>query len=151
MEVKLREVTPHDWQFILDIRNDEEVRMACHDTSIIDFETHAKYMENLSRDTNSHQWIVVCDNKDVGHTKIVNGEFGYMLKKEFRGKGIGKKIYELVFEEARKMRLDLVHITIKVDQPVPLRVAQKVGFVQTGLTFKDGKPYAYTLEKNLRT
>ena len=47
MIIKLRPVTREDWRFILEIRNQKDVRMACYDTSIIDYSTHEKYMKKL--------------------------------------------------------------------------------------------------------
>jgi len=63
--------------------------------------------------------IVVYEEQDVGQTKIIVEEFGYMIKDGFRGKGIGTKIYELVFEEAKKLGIKRLHDTIKIDQPIP--------------------------------
>jgi len=147
VNVKLRKVEPKDWEFILNMRNQDDIRFACHDSSIIDYETHKEYMKRLDLDPNSHQWIVVYEEQDVGHTKIIGEEFGYMIKDGFRGKGIGTKIYELVFEEAKKLGIKRLHDTIKIDKPIPLKVAKKVGFIEKGIIKKDGKPYAFSLDK----
>jgi len=147
--VKLRSVKKEDWELILEIRNDKTVRNACHDTSIISFEQHVKYMEKINDDSNSYQWIVTCDEKDVGHAKIIGEEFGYMISEQYRNRGIGTKIYELVFKEAKKHGIKRLHDTIKIDQQIPLRVALKMGFIQNDIIKKDGKPYAYSLDKKL--
>lgn len=89
MNVGLRQVYRKDWKFILNMRNEEQVRLACHDTSVIDFETHKRYMNALENDPGAHQWIITWNNEDVGHTKIIGEEFGYMIKGGFRGLGIG--------------------------------------------------------------
>ena len=47
MNIKICKVRKDDWSFILKLRNDPTVRNACHDTSVIDFETHNKYMEKI--------------------------------------------------------------------------------------------------------
>jgi len=147
MDVKLRTVAPNDWEFILNMRNQDDVRSACHDSSIIDYETHQEYMKKLDSDPNSHQWIVVYEGNDVGHVKIVQEEFGYMIKDGFRGKGIGTKVFELAFEEAKKLGIKRVHGTIKIDESIPLKVAKKAGFIEKGIIKKNGKPYAFSLDK----
>ena len=43
LDVKLRPVNQDDWNFILEIRNQEEVRNACYDTSIIDSSIHEAF------------------------------------------------------------------------------------------------------------
>jgi RimJ/RimL family protein N-acetyltransferase len=149
MIVKVRSVRKEDWEFILKIRNDKTVRNACHDTSIISFEQHAKYMEKINNDINSHQWIVIYNGKEVGHAKIIDHEFGYMIDEQFRNKGIGTKIYELVCEEAKKLGIKRLHYTAKIDNQVSLKVALKMGFIQKDIIKKDGKHYAYSLDKKL--
>ena len=113
MSVGLRPVHREDWQFILDIRNQDEVRLACHDTSVIDVGQHKQYMENLEKDPHAYQWIITYDNNDVGHVKIIGQELGCMIKDGFRGKGIASSSYKLVFEEARKLGLHKINGTYK--------------------------------------
>jgi len=146
-KIGLRNVEQKDWQFILDLRNQDDVRIACHDTSVISLSHHIKYMEKISNDPDVHQWIVTYDRVDVGHIKIVRGELGYMIKGGFRGKGIGTGIYELIDREARKLGIKKLYGVIKINQPIPLRLALKVGFVQKCIIEKNGKPYAYSLER----
>ena len=102
MIIKLRPVTREDWRFILEIRNQKDVRMACYDTSIIDYSTHEKYMKKLDDQPNCHQWIIVYEGIDVGQVKVDDLVFGYMLAEKYRGKGIWLNAYPLVLEEAKK-------------------------------------------------
>jgi RimJ/RimL family protein N-acetyltransferase len=149
MKVSLRPVKQSDWKFILSVRNEEEVRMACHDTSVISYETHEKYMTQISNDQNVRQWIVVCDGENIGHTKIIGNEFGYMIKKGFRGKGLGVTIHNLVFEEAKKHGISKLNVTIKVGNESSLNLCRKTGFVGSGNIVNDGRVIAYTMVKIL--
>jgi RimJ/RimL family protein N-acetyltransferase len=149
MKVSLRPVKQSDWKFILSVRNEEEVRMACHDTSVISYETHEKYMTQISNDQNVRQWIVVCDGENIGHTKIIGNEFGYMIKKGFRGKGLGATIHNLVFEEAKKHGISKLNVTIKVGNESSLNLCRKTGFVGSGNIVNDGRVIAYTMVKIL--
>ena len=129
MNVKLRLVKQNDWKFILDIRNQEVVRKACYDTSIIDYSTHEKYMKKL-------------DNTD----DLV---FGYMLSPEYRGKGIWASAYPLVLKEVKKMGYTKLKGTVKFNQKKLLEIALSLGFIKTGIKSKDGEPVGYDMEKNL--
>jgi RimJ/RimL family protein N-acetyltransferase len=149
MRISLRPVTQRDWMSILEMRNEPQVRLACHDTSIIIYDTHKEYMEKLDSNPNAHQWIICFGDEVIGHVKIIAGELGYMLKKGFRGKGLGVKFHELVFLQAKKLGIKKLKDTIKVNNNASLKLAQKTGFVSKGLIYKDGKPYAYVLEKIL--
>jgi len=149
LNVKLRTVTQEDWKFVLEIRNQKEVRMACYDTSIIDYSTHEKYMNKLNSIPNCHQWIIVYNDKDVGQAKVDDLVLGYMLTEEFRGKGIWSNAYPLVLEEVRKMGYKKLKGTVKFDQKKQLEIALKLGFIITGDLLKDNKPVGYDMEKIL--
>jgi RimJ/RimL family protein N-acetyltransferase len=149
VNVSLRPVTRKDWTFILQIRNEPDVRLACHDTSVISFDAHTNYMAKLETDPDVHQWIICSEGENVGHVKIVHGELGYMLKNGYRGKGLGTKFHELVFIEARKLGIKKLKDTIKLDNRASLNLAVKTGFMNLGIIFKGSKPYAHVLEKRL--
>ena len=149
MRISLRPVTQKDWMSILEIRNEPQVRLACHDTSLIIYETHREYMKKLDSNPDAHQWVICFGDEVIGHVKIIAGELGYMLKKGFRGKGIGVKFHELVFLQAKNLGIKKLKDTIKVNNNASLKLALKTGFVSKGLIYKDGKPYAYVLEKIL--
>ena len=149
INVKLRPVKQNDWKFILEIRNQEIVRNACYDTSIIDYSTHEKYMHKLDSATNCHQWIIVYNDKDVGQAKIDDLVFGYMLSDEYRGKGIWSSAYPLVIKEAKKNGFTKLKGTVKFNQKKLLEIALKLGFVKTGIRSKDSEPVGYDMEKNL--
>jgi RimJ/RimL family protein N-acetyltransferase len=149
MSISLRQVTQKDWMSILEMRNEPQVRSACHDTSLIIYKTHSEYMKKLDSNPDAHQWVICFGDEVVGHVKIIAGELGYMLKKGFRGKGIGVKFHELVFLQAKKLGIKKLKDTIKVNNSASLKLALKTGFESKGLIYKDGKPYAYVLEKIL--
>lgn len=149
MIVKLRLVEQKDWKYILEIRNQDEVRLACYDTSIINYKTHEKYMKMLEEDPNSHQWIIVCDGVDVGQGKIDRGVLGYMITKDYRGKGIWSKAFPLVVKEAKKLGFKQLGGTVKYGMKKQLIIAEKLGFKKTEILYKDDQPYEYKMIKNL--
>jgi RimJ/RimL family protein N-acetyltransferase len=149
VDVHLRPVDRSVWRYVLDLRNQEDVRLMCHDTSIIDLETHEKYMKKLEKDPDAHQWIIMYNEQDVGHVKIIRQELGYMLKKEFRGKGIGVAFHRLIFQEAKKLGILRLKDTIKVDNQPSLRLALRVGFIKRALIYEGNRAYAYKLERIL--
>ena len=149
MNVELRPVEKKDWEFILHLRNQEEVRLASHDTSIIDDETHLKYMQEMTADKKKIHWIITYNKKDVGYIKIGDLEFGSMLLNDYRGKGIGKQAYALVFKEAKKLGLTKITAQVKINRETSLEFEMKTGWVKKGIIYKNNKPYAFSLEKSL--
>lgn len=148
LNVKLRLVKKKDWESILEIRNEKEVRQASHDMSMISKEDHVSYMKKISNDSNCFQWIVTYNDDDIGYVKLIYGDFGYMIKNEFRGKGFGTLLYNEVFSELKKLSISKIHGDIKIDQLIPLKLALKVGFIQKGIITKNNTQY-YHVEKIL--
>lgn len=88
-------------------------------------------------------WLYV-DKKPVGFGSIrhfltdalrkVGGNIGYGIAPEYRGKGYGKEILRLLLEEARRIGIDRVLVTIKLDNAASKAVALANGGVITGQT-----------------
>ena len=149
MSVEIKSVEKKDWEFILHLRNQEKVRLASHDTSIIDDETHLKYMQKMTVDKKKFHWIITYNKKDVGYIKIGDLEFGSMLLNDYRGRGIGKLAYALVFKEAKKLGLTKITAQVKINRETSLEFEMKTGWVKKGIIYKNNKPYAFSLEKSL--
>ena len=149
MSVEIKSVEKKDWKFILHLRNQEEVRLACHDSSIIDDETHLKYMQKMKTNAKFFHWMITYNKKNVGYIKIVDLEFGSMLLNDYRGKGIGKQAYALVFKEAKKIGLTKLTAQVKINRETSLEFEMKTGWVKKEIIYKNNKPYAFSLEKNL--
>ena len=149
MKIGIRKVSKKDWEFILHLRNQEEVRLASHDTSIIDDETHHKYMQKMTANEKIFHWIITYNKKDVGYIKIGDLEFGSMLLNDYRGRGIGKLAYALVFKEAKKLGLTKITAQVKINRETSLEFEMKTGWVKKGIIYKNNKPYAFSLEKSL--
>ena len=149
MSVKIRPVEKKDWKFILHLRNLEDIRLAFHDSSIINDETHLKYMQKMEANPNFFQWIITYNKKDVGYIKIDGLVFGSMLLNKYRGKGIGKQAYALVFKEAKKLGLTKLTAQVKMDRETSIEFEMKTGWIKKEIIYKNNKPYAYSLEKPL--
>ena len=148
-KVSLHNVTRKDWKFILALRNQDSVRMACHDTSKISYLTHVKYMESLEKNSKAFHWIITYNEKDVGYIKIIDLELGSSIKDSFQGMGIGTKAYSLVFKEAKKLGLTKLTALVKTDRLTSLKFEEKTGWKKIGIEYKNKKPYAYKLEHTL--
>lgn len=79
--------------------------------------------------------IGVCDITPKEKVESHIGVFGLTIKKEWRGKGIGKLIMEKTLEEAQKNMSELKIITLGVfsNNPVAKTLYEKMGFKEYGL------------------
>ncbi|MCK4729981.1 MAG: GNAT family N-acetyltransferase [Candidatus Aenigmarchaeota archaeon] len=72
------------------------------------------------------------------------GNFGISLRKDLRGKGIGKRLTELVIKEAVKnLKIEIVELEVFAENKVALNLYKKSGFKKVGVIKKglkkDGK------------
>ena len=101
-------------------------------------------------------YIVKYGNKYAGCIALRKLEDGICemkrlyLKEELRGKGIGKKLIELIIKEAisigyKRMRLD----TIKEKMPKAVEIYLKQGFTETAPYYHNPNPHTLFLELDL--
>jgi len=149
--VTLQQVKESDWDFLLKVRNVPETRAACNNTSKFTKAGYKKYIQSqLDKHPKNSHWVVMWKKKKVGHAKIINQNIGILLKQEYASKGIGTKLYHVLFKKAKTLGFSKVYVVIKVNQPVALWVAIKNGFNMIGMIWDENShPYAWKTEKKL--
>lgn len=147
MNIKLREVHIGDWSFILEMRNEKEIREFSNNCNIITKDEHYCYMNKLEKD-DIYQRIVTIDDKNAGYIKIINGEISIMIKKGYRGKGIGSEFIKLVLDEVDKFKTNKIIAKIKVNNIASIKLFKKSGFQQIETIYdQNNNPYEYVMEK----
>jgi RimJ/RimL family protein N-acetyltransferase len=71
-------------------------------------------------------------HRQRGYAKHV-GVVGIVIKKGFRELGIGTAIMQVLVEQAKKMDLEVLTLTVFASNKRAIHVYEKVGFVQTGV------------------
>ena len=138
MEIKLRKVMRSDWDFILELRNND-FQYFYEQNSPIPKEVHYKYMESHANNLNFHQWIISLDGNDAGYVRILNEDVGIMIKKKFQGRGIASKALNITEKEAVNLGIKKLVALIHPDNVSSEKIFKKNGY--------DLK--LYRLEKNL--
>ena len=61
------------------------------------------------------------------------GTFGLIIKKEYRGEGIGKLLMELTLKEAKRLKnINIIHLGVFGDNELAFNLYKKMGFVVYG-------------------
>ncbi|MDO8461110.1 MAG: GNAT family protein [bacterium] len=147
--------------------NKDDARAMCdyinilsHEQTFIRFQGEEVSLENEVKYLNSQlekiekkqavQLLVFCDKLLIGisgidmkdKTESHEGLFGISIAKEFRREGIGKKLMELVIEEAKNNLSQLKIITLGVfgNNPLAIAIYKKFGFKEFG-TLPEGILY----------
>ena len=114
----LRSVLPSDIDLLYTWANDPVVRSNSFNTSPISYEDHQKWFNRIMTDPSVIQFILEDEEKPIGQIRLTIqrdiAEIGYSIAPEFRGRGYGHKILQLVLEETRKNYPQIKKLTAKV-------------------------------------
>ena len=94
-----------DWDFVLNLRNNEQYRDFFYTPDKIEKIDHYNYMRNQKLNLKFIDWIICYDSHNVGYIRILDNDVSIMLNDKFRNKGIGTSALELIQIEAKKMGL----------------------------------------------
>ena len=102
MTISIREVSKEDWDFILELRNNSDIRKFMNNDTIISKDRHYQYLEKQNSNPKFLQRIICFESKDVGYVRILDGDISIYVNPSFHGKGIATKALELIEPEAKK-------------------------------------------------
>ncbi|AFS80021.1 hypothetical protein NKOR_00495 [Candidatus Nitrosopumilus koreensis AR1] len=149
-KIEFRDVHDDDWDFLVKIRN------ASHElhgnTSIFTKQEYKKYIENqlLENKSNRH-WIIMYEDKMMGHAKIINQVIGYIFAPEFQGKGLLKFVFDKFETEVAKLGYLTMLGRVKITHPVSLWQCMKHGWKMVGLEMnEDPELSEYKLSKDIK-
>lgn len=131
--IYLRKATEEDIDLLFEWANDPVVRVNSFNIEPIPYEKHVKWFKKIMDDPNVLQFILMDEDIPVGQIRLnVNGdeaEIGYSIGNEFRGKGYGRRILQLVFDEVQKNHHEISSLIAKVK---PENIASNKLFVSEG-------------------
>lgn len=138
----LREANKDDIGILYQWANEKAVRKNSFHSEPITFQNHVKWFDHMMSDSSILQYIMMEDEVPVGQIRLsINGdeaEIGYSIAPEYRGKGYGKILLDLLKEEVKKNRTDIKTFVAKVkpDNIASQKVFEKEGFIQHYLCYK---------------
>lgn len=135
--VFLRKAEKGDIELLFRWANDSVVRSNSFNTDSIPYENHVKWFNRMMEDSSVLQFIMMDDDMPVGQIRLnVDGdeaEIGYSIGTEFRGKGYGHTILQLIAEE---IATNYPHIKTLVARVKPENIASKKLFESEGYEMK---------------
>ncbi len=137
MEVKIRKIEIEDTANIVKWRNSENVLQYFIDQRKINEESHINWLNNYVFTGKVAQFIIVCDNQDVGSIFLrdidlesKSAEYGVFIGEDaYRGKGVGSKASRLILEYGfNELKLDKIILRVKNHNLPAIRSYEKIGF-----------------------
>ncbi|MBE5907621.1 MAG: GNAT family N-acetyltransferase [Lachnospiraceae bacterium] len=116
--VFLRKAEAEDIDLLFRWANDSVVRSNSFNSNPISYENHEKWFNKMMKDPTVLQFILMDDDNPVGQIRLSvdenDAEIGYSIGSEFRGKGYGHRILQLVTEEVKRNYPEIVNLIAKV-------------------------------------
>lgn len=130
----LRKVTENDMLMLFKWANDPDVRKNAFHSETITLEEHTNWFNKLIMDDSQYQYILMCDDIAVGQIRLSvennnSAEIDYSIAPEYRGRGLGKKILELLRLQVKK---DMPHINKLIGRVKSGNIASESCFQNSG-------------------
>ena len=117
--IMLRRCTYSDMDIIYKWINDDEVRNNSFNSDYIEYETHVKWFNEKINSNNIYMYIILNNNKEIGTIRLEKHNskaiISYLISNEYRGKGYGNKVIDLIKKEAIINNIDILEAVVKKD------------------------------------
>ena len=150
MCLSLRKVKPTDVDLLYKWANDSEGRKNAFHTEPIPYENHVKWFAKMLEDSSVYQYILYQGELSIGQIRLnVEGNealVDYSISAEYRGKGLGSKLLQLVKEQITVEKIsNVIKITgqVKYENQASARAFEKCGFTKREM--KDYIQYEFCL------
>lgn len=138
MALYLREAVREDMDLLYRWANDSEVRRNAFHTEYIPYDIHKAWFENVLKDRNILQYILVEEYdgviNEIGQIRLSldkdRAVIGYSIAAEMRGKGFGSRMVQMAEEKLREARREtiLLEAQVKYENKASAKVFEKCGY-----------------------
>lgn len=124
---KLKKANDDDWDFILKLRN-ENYNFFYHQTGPISKEKHYEYLKKQNTNPAFFHWIILYKDEKVGYVRILHSDVSIMVLDEYKNKGIGTHVLELLDKKVIELRVKKLIGLIYVDNKSSQKIFEKNGY-----------------------
>lgn len=147
--IMLRRCTYSDMDIIYKWINDDEVRNNSFNSDYIEYETHVKWFNEKINSNNIYMYIILNNNKEIGTIRLEKHNskaiISYLISNEYRGKGYGNKVIDLIKKEAIINNIDILEAIVKKDNIASRKIFINNGFFE----IEENNRYLYLLNLHL--
>jgi len=106
MEIILKSVERHDWDFIYDLRTNPSSKNNFYTKKSFSKEEHYSYLSKQEQSSDFFHWMIVSENQNIGYIRIFNNDISIMISRQYQNKGIGSQALEFVEKEAKTLGIN---------------------------------------------
>lgn len=159
-DIAFRVIEKGDLEILRKLHNDPSTWINLYNIDFIDEENQLEWWKNLHNKKNDKRFVVCFADKPkeiIGRLRIQNinwlhhnCEVGLDILPEYRGKGYGKKSYEMVLEFLfNHYNMHMVYLQVADFNPSARKLYEKVGFKECGrlpeFYYRHGKYWDYII------
>lgn len=111
---------------------------------LLDIEKETKWLKKTIKNIKASKSLYLtafCDDKIIGNSSLDFGKgrknhvagFGITIKSGYREEGIGTKMMEILFDEAKKVGAKIMELGVYCTNQRAINAYKKMGFVQHGV------------------
>jgi len=131
--IEIRTATAEDAKFLFDLRNLSSNRLMFNDMSVLEWESHVKWLDKRLTDKNFHLYIGLKDGKEFGQFRVdTQQDVGVSLTDEFKGMGLGSELIIRATELYRTISQEKLVAIVKAEN-----IASRKAFLKAGYVFKE--------------
>jgi GNAT superfamily N-acetyltransferase len=142
-ELKFRLATKDDLFDIVRMLSDDTLGATREKFEPILSDNYLKAFENISKDPNQELTIVEMNGEKVGTYQLTFIQYlthqgglraqieAVRTNSNYRGKGIGTKVFEYIIERAKQKGCNMVQLTSDKQRPEAIKFYETVGFMAT--------------------
>ncbi|MFB9215380.1 GNAT family N-acetyltransferase [Vibrio sinaloensis] len=148
MELKYRSADFEDLESLVALLSNDPLGSKREDASIPLNSSYIEAFEAITRDPNNELLVVELENSLVGMLQITFIPYlthigswrclieGVRIDSDYRGQGLGEKMFEYAIEQAKNKGCTIVQLTSDKQRPDAIRFYEKLGFKATHEGFK---------------
>ncbi|WP_133128624.1 GNAT family N-acetyltransferase [Legionella nagasakiensis] len=148
IKIDIRKADSDDLPSIIQLLADDLLGAQREDSAMPPNALYLKAWDNISKNNNCEIFVVEDQGKVVGVAQLDYLQYltyqggrraqieGVRVHREYRNKGIGKKLFQFLIEKARQNDCHLVQLTTDITRPDALKFYESLGFVQSHIGMK---------------
>lgn len=159
-DIAFRVIEREDLDVLRQLHNDPSTYLNLLNIDLVDEEGQLEWWQNLHKKKDDKRYVICLADKPkeiIGRLRIQNinylhnnCEVGVDIMPEYRGKGYGKKSYEMLLEFLFKhLNMNMVYLQVADFNPDAKKLYEKVGFKETGrlpqFYYRHGKYWDYVI------
>ena len=147
-EINIRRAKQCDLPFIVQLLADDTIGTTREDSTMPPNAFYLKAWGDISKNNNAEIFVVEDGSQIIGMAQIDYLQYltyqggcraqieGVRIHKEYRNKGVGKKLFNFLIDKAIQRGCHLVQLTTDKTRPDALKFYESLGFVQSHIGMK---------------